>query len=242
MPRSSMVLRVALMLVSVPQSNVHAQHGALAPSTNQYAVRGIFEGTELDPWQSQLTIADTVILSMPAYRATHESRRDGNRFLFTATATWRREGSASTVMYWSNGGRAPSTCFLEQHGAQLKGVIAGQPIERALADARDAIPDFALGAYLAMRAFGAGDTVKVSVVRCLPGAITQLEARDVPLIIHSDTATRGGGAPEEAWFIDSAGLYDIKVWIAKSDRTVLRVELPQGQMGHSIETIVRSQK
>jgi hypothetical protein len=213
---------------------------ALARGVQQYRVQGFYDGGEMEPWESELSVADTTLGPDAAVRVKYEARRQGAGFLFTYAAIWKRDDAAQTRMTWSGRGRVPSACTLERSGDQIVGQINDTPVAAPVTARLALVPDFALGAYLATRAVQSSDSLRVSVVRCLPGARTPIEVHEVRLHVKSDSAARGEAGLEPAWLVQGPSDYAIKVWVAKSDHQILRSEIPQGVHGYSLETYLRT--
>ena len=232
----SSCLAVALCALSLAGSAQQPPARAVS-GTALYVVRGFAFGDEMPPWDAELAVADTTVGGKPALRARYDSRKNGDRFLFSHSATWQQDGGPVTLE-WRNGGRVASECTLTQSGRRIAGTMDGKAIGTDLGDARIAMADFALGAWLAQRALVEGDTVRVWVVRCGAQFANNIEVRDTRLVVRSATAARGAGAEEPAWLAEEVGGAGMKVWVARSDRRVLRTHTPQGTVGHSLDILM----
>jgi hypothetical protein len=137
------------------------------------------------------------------------------------------------------GRRANSECHL----TVAKGEVSGRSLQSAaLAPQKVSGPvivDFALGAWLAGQELGAGDTVRVSVVKCAgANGPDVIEVLPYAAVVREATFARAAGAAAEpAWELEPVGSYGFGAIVARNDRAVLRATTPQGSVGHSIDSI-----
>jgi hypothetical protein len=62
------------------------------PSTRSYGVRGWFQGEEMLPWESELTVKDTAVDGGTAVHVHYRSRFVEGRWLFDDVAVWTAGG------------------------------------------------------------------------------------------------------------------------------------------------------
>jgi hypothetical protein len=106
-----------------------------------------------------------------------------------------------------------------------------------------AVPDFALASVLATRSLATNDSIKLHVFRCSPGADSPLVVHDLNAVVRSGTLARSvHDQPEAVWMISGAASFPYSAIIAKSDRQVLKVIIPQGSAGEMIEVYTGTRK
>ncbi len=111
---------------------------------------------------------------------------------------------------------------------------AAVPVDVAL-DAT-AIPDFALGHVLAASTLAEGVPIATTVF-----TYSRNDVRRDPFsgIVSSGEFKRAdAGASEPVWIVVGKSGYAARVTIAKSDRQVLQILLPQGTVGSQTDTFI----
>lgn len=202
---------------------------------HELAVRGWFHGEEMEPWEAEYSVGDTVVDGKPARRATYNSRRVGDTWAYRFVASWTPNGEVTAR--WVNGRPQPSTCDLRAAAGSIEGKTSsgGMP---SVSYSGSAIPDFALGAYISTLALEDGATVKLTVFRCLPGTGNNVVTHQFSGTVRTGKARRGWGDWEPAWIVDGTKDYPARVTIAKSDRLVLHTITVQGSVGRSEDSFV----
>jgi hypothetical protein len=227
-------LPLAAALVCVAALQAGAQ-GAGAP--RGYNVRGWYGGTEGPPWTAELTVGDTVIEKVSHRMVRYVSRYDGTRWLFNYVALWAPDGSVS-AHWWGNGGGGPMACDVTASATEAIGRSHSNERLTARAVGAAPVPEFALAGWLSRQTLAQGDTIRATVLRCLPHRETEaIEMNNFVGVVASRTFALNEGTAEDAWVIEGRPEYRAKVVIAKRDGTVLEVLTPQGSVGHSIDRL-----
>lgn len=238
-PCSNPLLVGALVAAaSTPISDLAAQstpHG-FPRGTHAYNVTGIFQGEPMEPWTAELMVGDSASPEGRVIIVEHRSRRAGKAFLFTDRAVMSPEG---TIVGWSqiSRGRVPSQLDVSVVGGRMRGRVTSEGTTREIDEAApaSAVPAFALGVALASRELKAGDTVRVGVLPLAPGG-GLFTLRAFAGAVRDDAHARSfGSGAEPVWAIVGDGSYPAEVWVAKADRQVLKLVLPQGTVGIMIE-------
>lgn len=233
-------LLAAVVLSSSGAVRADGQLPPIAPGPHSLMVRGWYGEEEMHPWDAEYSMDDTVVEGTPALRMSYNSRRPEGRWLFRFETTWEPRTGRMISADWNNDGRVMSRCNVRLRDGHLTGSSSNSAELTPLSVTGDVIPDWALGGYLARRKLAAGDTVRVSLVRCLTvrGA-DALELVPFAGVVESVTAKRGIGGPMvDAWRVQAPGLKAAGVTIAKSDGLVLHTRTIQGSVGYSEDTYV----
>lgn len=213
----------------------------LPPGTHEYLVRGWYQDIAMEPWASTLSAADTTVASTPGWRVTYRARQAGDGFLYTYTAIW---GPASTIMRatWVMAGHAQGTCNVVEDSGELTGTLDDGTIPTPVRVTGSLVPDFAIGAYLASRPLAVGDSIPLTLFRCMPlNGRAAIEAWPVVGVVGRGEEARGSeGTPEPAWIVDAGKDKGFVAVIAMSDRMLLRLETPQGPTGLMTERLLRT--
>jgi hypothetical protein len=224
----------------------HALSSQAAPHTmpagrHEYVVRGFFQGDEMEPWASELSVADTTIGGERGVRALYRSRQTDAGWLYTFSAAWSRQ-SPVVRAEWINGGQMPGRCSVAMEHGELTGRLDDGTVPAPVRVADYAVTDFAIGAYLAARPLAARDTIRLTMFRCLPvRGVDAIESQPIVSVVRDGEESRGGmGQPEPVWIVEGDKTYPFVAVIAKRDRLLLRSVTPQGSVGYSTESYVRT--
>ena len=202
-----------------------------------YNVRGWYGQTEGPPWTAELTVADTTIEKMSHRMVRYVSRYDGKRWLFNYLALWSPDGSVS-AHWWGDGGGGPMECEVNASATRATGRSHNNELLTARAIAAAPVPEFALAGWLSRQKLAPSDTIRATVLRCLPHRETEaIEVNNFVGVVTSTPFTSTEGAVEEAWVIEGRTEYRARVVIAKRDGVVLEALTPQGSVGHSIDRL-----
>ena len=202
---------------------------------HELAVRGWFQGEEMEPWEAEYSIGDTLVDGKPALRATYNSRRLGDKWVYHYVATWTPRGDVTAR--WVNGRPEPNSCDLSAAAGRISGKTSSGGAPSA-SFTGTAIPDFALGAYVSTLSLDDGATVQLTVFRCLAGAQNSVVMNQFNGTVRSGKARRGWGDWEPAWIVEGSKEYPARITIAKSDRLVLHTITIQGSVGRSEDSFV----
>jgi hypothetical protein len=208
---------------------------------HEFVVRGFYQGQEMDSWASEFSVKDTTFGSEPGVRAAYRSRQSDTGWLYSYSAAWSR---VSPVMRteWVMRGQSRGSCTVVLEHGELTAKLGDGTVPIAVRVMDNAVPDFAIGAYLAGRAFAAGDTVTLTMFRCRPqSGAAAIESWPVVASVRTGEEARGGiGQPEPVWIVEGDNSYNFVAVIAKSDRMLLRSVTPQGSVGYSTDRYVRT--
>ena len=121
----------------------------------------------MEPWASTLSASDTTVERAPGMRVTYNTRQAGDGFLYTYTAVW---SPATDIVHatWVMAGHAQGTCNVTANKGELTGTLDDGIIPTPVRAAGSMVPDFAIGAYLAGRPPAAGDSIPLTLFRCMP--------------------------------------------------------------------------
>ena len=208
---------------------------------HEFAVRGFYQGQEMDPWTAEYSVADTAFGSEPGVRAVYESRQSNAGWLYSYSAAWSR---VSPIVHaeWLMRGQSQGSCNAVVEPGEITAKLGDGTVAAAVRVTGYAVPDFAIGAYLAARALSVGDTITLTMFRCKPlSGTAAIESWPVVATVRSGEEARGGiGQPEPVWIIEGDRSYNFVAVIGKSDRMLLRNVTPQGSVGYSTDTYVRT--
>jgi hypothetical protein len=193
--------------------------------THRYGVRGFFQGDEMEPWEAELSIRDTITGVQRAYSATYRSRFVNGAWQHTYSFLWR-DTVPLGASWINNGRRAQNECAVSFDAGKATAVAGGKTVGEGAVG----IPDFALGAYLSSRPLRAGDTLTIPVIRCLPDGPTPFTSRRVTAMVSVDSTA---GVP--VWVVTGAADYPFVATIGRDQRRILSFKLPQGTVGHQID-------
>jgi hypothetical protein len=205
-----------------------------------YRITGIFQGQPMAPWRGQFETRDTTLSDKPAVLVSHLVLRPEQNASFLLNAAWTK-APGETFIRIDNRGREPNQCSLRVAADRATATITGG-LDRALEATPvvlkgDVVADFAIGQWLAARRFSDGDTIRVTIIRCLPQfrekAITTLPF--VGIVKSGDRPRLPDGPNEPAWIIEGRPDYPMIVMLSKRDRQVLSLTIPQGTVG--VETL-----
>jgi hypothetical protein len=211
-----------------------------------YTSQGSYDGEMGPPWDSVIEVSDTTLNGVAAVALTQRSHRTGGTYAYNTTVVW--SPTAGTLAYRSAGdGTEPGSCAIEAitaDGDAARGrlVIEGGATEPVMI-AGKAVPEFSLASILAAGQLADGDHPKFTAFRCSwsGSAPTALSAFKFNGTVKSDSLERGNSRTKEAvWTVTGAADYPFVATIAKSDREVLKVVIPQGSVGAMYETFLRS--
>lgn len=230
---------------------LYAQSRPTFPAgVHEYVVEGVYEGTPMAPWRTTLEVRDSSVGAATGRLVRHVTMRAETGAVFTASALVRQDPDRAVAAEWQNGGRIPNECRLRVSADTIDGVVRLGGILNTeirptpVAVHGNALPDFAVGPVLATHALADGDTIRFTVFRCLPdwknAAIVILPFTGV---VRSDRAPRSpGGVDEPVWVVEGSTDYHLVATIAKSDRQLLAVSIPQGTVGIQTERYRETRK
>jgi hypothetical protein len=234
------VVAVVLTLAVAPlSSQLHTP--SIPAGRHEYHVRGFFEGMEMEPWESELSVVDTILGAEAALRAQYKSRRSKVDYLFVYSSTWSRVSPALKAE-WVNMGRETNSCSVMLERGELTGKLGDGTVPTAVRVQGVAVPDFAIGAYLASRPLTAGDTARFTMFRCLPrDGRSAIQSQSVTGVVRDGAEARAGAAgPEPVWIVSGDASYPFVAVIAKKDRMLLRSVTLQGSVGYSTDGYART--
>ena len=207
------------------------------PGKYGYVVTGVAEGEEMAPWRSVTTLSDTVIAGHRTLGVRYQSRESLNGFLFDYT-TFLNAGGVVGMTRWVGMSHRPATCTVQITDGSAAGTLNEGQVLTSRRLSGPAVPEFAAASYVALQRLADGDTIRFTSIRCLP--FRGAEAIDVHLfagVVKSDVTNRAGPASAEpTWVITGDSAYPLVLVLAKRDLVPLRIEVPQGTVGHSTET------
>jgi hypothetical protein len=228
---------IATLALCVLGADTEAQ-ATERPSTRSYGVRAWFQGEEMLPWESELTVTDTAVDGGAAVHVHYRSRFVEGRWLFDDVAVWTANGSW-TAKSVGKGRRGDSSCDLVANAGRVTGSTHVTKELTPRITTERTIPSFAFAAWLSRQELRGGDTVRVTVIRCVPQNGTDaIEAMPFVGTVSAVNWSRApGAAAEDAWQVEPASDYGGGAIIAKRDRSILRFTTPQGTVGYSIDSI-----
>ena len=225
--------RLIVVLLALPLLRVESQN-APGRGTFAYQSRGFFQCDEMETWTAEISVRDTIIGARRAFVMTQRSRFDEGRYRFIQSFAWSDSTPLHVAMV-GHGRRAETECTVD--------FASGQATARSgpevLGSGAAGIPDFALGAYLSSRALRAGDTLRVTVIRCIPGAPRPFTSTMVTAVVSERPFEGTNGTSTPAWSIAGGAEYPFVTYVGKADRVVLSNRLPQGSVGYQIDTLRR---
>jgi hypothetical protein len=237
-----------MCVIAVPltaQTNVTLPHGI-----QTYQVDGSYKDMAMAPWRAELEIRDTTLNDARRIVVQHRYVHDVPRSTFDYSAFLTADAATMVSASWINGGREPNRCDLAISSDSIRGAVrvgdfvAREVKVKPLPLRGRVVPDFALGAVVAMRPLSDGDALRLTVVRCLP----QWNEAAITLtlfvgVVASGEAPRAAGAPAEAvWRVTGGADYPASITIAKSDRQLLTVTIPEGSVGSQTESFRGTRK
>jgi hypothetical protein len=221
---------VTLLLCILAREGIAQSVSPLA-GTHRYGVRGFFQGDEMEPWDAELSIRDTIAGVQRAYSATYRSRFVNGAWQHTYSFLWR--DTVPLGASWVNDGRrAKNECAVSFAAGKATAVADGKTI----GEGAPGVPDFALGAYLSSRTLRAGETLSIPVIRCLPDGPAPFTSRRVTATVAVDSTLAVDGARVPVWVVTGAAEYPFVATIGGDQRRVLSFKLPQGTVGHQLDT------
>jgi hypothetical protein len=201
-----------------------------------YRITGVFQGQPMAPWRGQFETRDTTVSDKPALLVSYLVLRPEQNASFLLNAAWTK-APGETVIRIDNRGRQPNQCSLRVASDRATGTITGgldpaveaKPVELK----GDVVADFAMGHWVAARRISEGDTIRATIIRCLPqfreGAIATLPFAG---IVKSGERPRLPDGPNEpAWIIEGRPDYPMVIVLAKRDKQLLSLTIPQGTVG-----------
>ena len=230
---------LAIFLI-VNTTNVYAQQPRAPRGIHSYEVGGMYEGEAMQPWLAQAIVRDTTVDGKARLAVTYQSRHSAaaGGWLYTYTALI---APSDVITRWVGNGRAPFTCQTTHAKNQVVAEIEGRDNATSSILERNAFPDFAVAWVLAGRPLADNDSIRLTVYRCAPAADTVIPLFELDAIVSSGTLARGEGkAPEPVWIVSGAKSFPYVAQIAKADRQVLRVRMPQGTVGEMVDVYVAS--
>jgi hypothetical protein len=191
----------------------------------------------MDPWRSETEVRDSVQGRNSLLVVREHVIHNGHPFDHVALLT--PDGKNAIRADWVSAGREPSQCHLNFKDNVIEGSVSlGDLLPRNIAAksvtfSGDAVPDFAVPSTVALRPLNDGDSLTLTVVRCLPqwndGAI---QAIRTSAVVHTGKAPRAAGAPDEAvWITEGSREYPFVLVVAKSDGQLLSATMPEGTVG-----------
>jgi hypothetical protein len=220
---------------------------SLPPGVHLYRVAGTYQGQQMEPWNTQYELRDTVIDGDGWLSLVHFTPRPMQNATFTYTARWKKSSPGTMVVHYENRGRTRDDCELTIASGKITGVaktdLATTPLVPAEAPGV-VMPDFAAASLLALRTLANGDTIRFTSVKCLPyfkeKAITTKPF--VGVVRSADVPRTVDAKPEPAWVIEGAESYRMIIRIAKSDRQVLEFTIPEGVGGEQTQAYAGTKK
>lgn len=214
----------------------------LPRGTAVYQTVAAFQGQAMTPWTTEVRITDSthegrqvVVIARRAIREELNAVSENTVVLDPRTGDLLR-------MTGSHRGRVPIDYQLARADGRLVGhVVADGGHSETISEPvpTDAVPDIALGPMLAARDLHDGLAVAITVIRFN----TALFRYPLRAVVTSGSVTRRGAtAAEPVWVIEGGAEFRARVVIAKGDRTVLEVTLPQGMEGSQTETFAGGQR
>ncbi len=227
----------ALSCTVLVGSTVSAQ--AIAPQFPKggaaYHAVAEYQGQPMSPWETEVRVRDTTIAGAKFIVIAHRAVRENvgavsESFAFVDPAT-----GAVVRVSGDHRGRVPINFDLAMRGGRLVGQVVNDGSGEGVNDSlpANAVPDFVLGHVLASRDLKDGMSIIVPVFRFN----TRLFEFTLTGKVTSGTYPRAGAkAPEPVWIIEGAPGFNARIVVAKSDRAVLELKLPQGTEGSQTET------
>lgn len=226
---------------------------AQAQSTTAQLTRGVFNftsnpvyyGEAGQPWDTRIEIGDSVIAGKSNYSIAQRSRFDGNKYRFNSTTTWAPGTLDFTKATWTGfAGDEYGECSVElRNGAAMLSINNGEA--KPWKYEGQLVPEFAVAHALAAMDLKDGATYKLNVFHCSwhSGAEIALRMKPLNVTVKSDKLARTGKTEAEpAWLVAGDSSYPYQLWVAKSDRHVLKVVLPQGEVGEQVDVLVSTSK
>ena len=203
----------------------------------KYHVRGFYQDEEMPPWQAALLVRDSTLEGAKGTQVRYRSRLVGGKWLFDYVAVWTSTGTMRARLL-GDGRAGKSMCELSYAAGTIEGISDQGPLTSKAASGA-VIPDFAIGGYLSTLNANAGDTVRVTIARCLPqfGAAGITLVPFVGVVRATTYASTSGAVAEAAWEIKGGTEYPAEALIRRRDRMLLSLRIPQGTDAYSIDTL-----
>jgi hypothetical protein len=209
---------------------------SLPSGVHLYRVAGTYQGQQMEPWNAQYELRDTTIDGDAWFTLVHFTPRPMQNATFTYTVRWKKSNSATMVAHYENRGRVRDDCHVTIAPGKITGSINEDLATTPLVPVDvqgTVIPDFAAGSLVALRTLADGDTVRFTSIKCLPyfkdKAITTKPF--VGIVRTADVPRTVDARPEPAWVIEGGASYHMVIKIAKRDRQVLELTIPEGSVG-----------
>ncbi len=229
----------ALLGGSMPLPRASAQGLNFVTRTTKYVVGGEIQGQQMDPWEANWMVRDTMVDGKKIVAITHNTIQTATSATFAETTLLDPITGRALQFFGRDNGRAPGTYSLRLATGRLQGTsqpdgdVAGQ-LDVALAES--SIPSSAVPFVLAARELKEGDSIAIHLFT-FQGSTNNVFQYDLSGVASSGSFQRAGAAaPEAVWIITGNGAYPAKYVIAKSDRSVLQVVFPQGSVGTETDT------
>ena len=216
----------ATLAAALSPLSLSGQSATIAKGTYTYDESGSWNGQMSSSWGGVRETRDTVIGGKQTVLTVHRARLKGDgSYIYNAWLLWT-PNDLSTIKMKHQGDDQdyPSECDLQLEAGRLRIKLAGQP-EQMTEVSTPIIPDFALPDVVRMQKLvdlKDGDAFKYRVVRC-EGEVRYF---DYSAVVTSGTMQRDANSPAEAvWVVTGQGEYGLTMFIAKSDRVLLKSEL-----------------
>ena len=236
------LVAVTMILAAAHSLAAQSPPVSMPAGSHVYNVRGFYQGDEMDPWTSELFVGDTTFGNDRGVRTVYQSRESGGSYQYSSSASWSVLAPVLRAE-WINGGQpSNSSCSLLLERGALTGKLGDGSSVASARVAGAAVPDFAIGAFLASRTLAAGDTIKLTMLRCHPERGGSAgESQQIVGVVKGGEEKRGfADHAEPVWIVEGDKNYSFVAVIAKSDHMLLRSVTPQGSVGYSVDSYVRT--
>jgi hypothetical protein len=209
-----------------------AQQPPVPRGAHAYHVHGTGMGADMPPWVSQTTVRDTLIGGAPHVLLHHGSRLDGDAWRFNTWLTFNVASPDALEMRYEGNSRAGAhTCEARVRNGVIE--VATSPVSKLGPFDTLVLPDAAAPWILATMQWREGMQVRLRLFRCedSEGAEPVRMTRVNATVTSGEYARAPGGVAEAVWIVQGDANEPFSATIAKSDRMVLRWELPQGSFG-----------
>jgi hypothetical protein len=228
-----------LVLSFVSVQSAAAQEDRLIPrGAHSFHVYGTGEGSDMPPWVSQISVRDTTIANQNAVVIAAGSRLDGGTWRFTTRTTF--SGLPPAEMHVVSAGRSRAgdhgcearvrNGWIEVATSPPNAPVKAGPFEIPI------LPEIAAAYIIAAMPLRNDMKIVARMFRCEDAhASDPIRSWDVHAVVATGMHARVPGAtPEPVWIVTGDANMPYRATIAKSDRMVLRYELPQGAMGSMV--------